>query len=200
MATGPSGLPLDSRPGELLVAGMRMCLLDIVSSLFSLRKSSEAIIGPAVATIFYDAGFQGGLKYAASVTSSQLIRSDEAGFREAILEYSNGGFGKFEIASIDLRGGQAMISCRDPATAEAHAFIANRERRDRPVCDFSRGVLAGLLSGIGHVEGIACLEETCRATGDEACVFRIGTKDVIERQSVERGMRRARRAGGRGAK
>src|SRR5690242_9212480 len=81
--TGPSGLSMESKPGEILIAGMRMCLLDVATSLFSLRKSLEAIIGPAVATIFYDAGFQGALKYAESIVAKNLIRADEAGFREA---------------------------------------------------------------------------------------------------------------------
>jgi predicted hydrocarbon binding protein len=184
---------MESRPGEILIAGMRMCLLDVATSLFSLRKSLEAIIGPAVATIFYDAGFQGALKYAESIVTKNLIRADEAGFREALTEYSDGGFGRFEIVSIDFPAGQATISCTDPASAEAHAFMANRDRRKQPGCDFSRGILVGLFSGIGGRTGLAAFEESCRAAGDDACVFRIGAKDAIERLSIERSAARRHR-------
>jgi predicted hydrocarbon binding protein len=181
---------MEGRPGEILVAGMRMCLLDAETSLYSLRKSSEDLIGQAVSTLFYNAGFHGGLKYAAAVIDRKLIREDAEGFRDAIREYSDGGFGDFEVRSLDFQRGDAVLSCGDPASVEAHAFLANAERRAYPSCDFSRGVLVGLLAGFAHLEGLEGMEETCRATGDESCIFRIGKEAVIRKLSVERSMAR----------
>jgi len=193
MAIPSSKLPIEGRPGELLIAGMRMVLLDAETSLYGLRKSSEELIGKAVSTLFYNAGLRGGLKYAAAVIGRGLLRNDADGFRDAVREYSEGGFGNFEIRSLEFHGGEAVVSCREPASVEAHAFLANGERRLYPSCDFSRGVLVGLLAGFAHREGLDGLEESCRAMGDDACVFRVGREEAIGKLSLGRRMARSQK-------
>jgi predicted hydrocarbon binding protein len=170
--------------GELLDAGMRMCLLDVETSFYGLRKSVEGVVGPAAAFMFYESGFRGGAHYAEARLKSGRLTRDESGFRHAIREYSEGGFGSYQIRELDFAHGTAVITCQDPMAFEAYAVVSNGERRPHPVCDFSRGVLAGLLGGIAGLKDLGGFEETCRAAGAAECVFRIGLDETMRRASV----------------
>ncbi len=170
---------------------MRMCLLDVETSFHGIRKALEGVVGDVSATLFYDSGLRGGLHYAKARLKQGGMTPDETGFRRAIREYSEGGFGAFEIRELDFAGGVAVVACREPMAFEAYASLANGEHRAQPVCDFSRGVLTGLLSGVGKRSGLGCFEETCRASGAEECVFRIGPEEAMRRASVARSLARS---------
>lgn len=181
---------LEGRPGELFDSGMRMCLLDVETSFHGLRKSVEGVVGDAAATLFYESGFRGGARYAAALLAHGVMTMDEGGYRRAIHEYSEGGFGAFEIRELDFARGKALLSCKDPMAFEAYAAIANGEHRSQPVCDFSRGVLVGLLGGFTRLKDLGGFEETCRAAGAKECMFRIGGEEAMRRASVARNLSR----------
>jgi predicted hydrocarbon binding protein len=170
---------------------MRMCLIDVETSFHGLRKSVEGVVGDAAAILFYDSGFHGGVHYAEGLLKHGVMTPDEAGFRHSIEEYSVGGFGAFEILDLDFSGGKAVIVCKDPMAFEAHAALANGEHRAQPVCDFSRGVLVGLLCGFTHLVDLGGFEETCRAAGSGECLFRIGDEEAMRRVAVARNLSRA---------
>ncbi len=167
---------------------MRMCLLDVETSFFGLRKSMESVVGAAAATLFYESGLRGGQHYAEALLHHAEYKADEAGYRAAVQGYSEGGFGRFEIRSLNFARGEAVIACAEPMAFEAYAIVANGERRAQPVCDFSRGVLVGLLCGFGKRSGLGGFEETCRATGAAECVFRVGDEEAMRRASVMRNL------------
>ncbi|HYM38742.1 MAG TPA: hypothetical protein VEY12_01175 [Thermoplasmata archaeon] len=187
----PSSRPrirLEGRLGELLDSGMRMCLLDVETSFHGLRTSVEGVVGDAAAILFYDSGFRGGVHYAAALLAHGVMAAAERGYRRAIREYSEGGFGAFEIQELDFAKGKAVLVCKDPMAFEAYASITNGEHRTRPVCDFSRGVLVGLLCGFTGRQGLGGFEEACRATGAPECVFRIGGEEAMRRAAVARSL------------
>lgn len=193
---------LEGRTGELLDSGMRMCLLDVETSFYGLRKSMEGVVGAASALLFYESGFRGGFRYAEALLRHGAFSADEAGYRGAVQGYSEGGFGAFEVRELDFEAGEAVIACEEPMAFEAYAMLANAERRAQPVCDFTRGVLVGLLCGFRAREGLGGFEETCRATGARGCVFRIGAEETMRRAAVTRNLAqataKARTSGGRG--
>lgn len=172
---------------------MRMCLLDLETSFYGMRKALENVVGGVAATLFYDSGFRGGLRYAEARLRHGAMTPDEPGFRRAIQQYSEGGFGAFEIRELDFARGTAVLACEEPMAFEAYAVLSNGEHRAQPVCDFSRGVLAGLLSGFTHRSDVGAFEESCRAAGAAECVFRIGGEVAMRRASVARNL--ARQAG-----
>ncbi len=181
-------IELTGRPGELLDSGMRMCLLDVETSFFGLRKSMEGVVGAAAAMLFYESGCRGGRHYAEALVHQEALTPDEAGYRAAIQGYAEGGFGGFEIRSLDFEKGEAVVVCKEPMAFEAYAILANGERRPQPVCDFSRGVLVGLLCGLRNCSGLGGFEETCRASGASVCVFRVGDEEAMRRASVMRNL------------
>ena len=183
-------LRLEGRFGELLDSGMRMCLLDVETSFYSLRKSVEGVVGEAASILFYDSGFRGGIHYAEALLRSHAMKADEAGYRQAVHEYSEGGFGAFEIRELDFAGGRALLVCKDPMAFEAYAAVTNHEVRRQPVCDFTRGVLVGLLSGFSRREGLGCYEQSCRAAGATECVFRIDEEEVTRTAAIARNLSR----------
>lgn len=181
-------LRLEGRFGELLDSGMRMCLLDVETSFYGMRTSVEGVVGDAASILFYDSGFRGGAHYAEARLRTEAMNADEAGYRQAVHEYAEGGFGAFEIRELDFAGGKARITCREPMAFEAYAAVANRDLRKQPVCDFTRGVLVGLLTGFSHREGLGCYEETCRGAGALECSFRIDTEEVTRAASISRNL------------
>jgi len=170
---------------------MRMCLIDVETSFHGLRKSVEGVVGDAAAIMFYDSGLRGGVHYAEALIKHRVMTADEAGYRQSIEEYSVGGFGAYEIRELDFAAGRATIACKDPMAFEAHAALANGEHRAQPVCDFSRGVLVGLLCGFTHRRDLGGFEETCRAAGSAECLFRIGGEEAMRRAAVSRSLSRA---------
>ncbi len=185
------GLRLEGRFGELLDSGMRMCLIDVETSFYGLRKSVEGVVGEAASILFYDSGFRGGVHYAQALLRGHVMKADEAGYRRAILEYSEGGFGAFEVCELDFAGGRARLACREPMAFEAYAALANRDLRKQPVCDFSRGVLVGLLTGFSRRKGLGCYEESCRGAGAPECVFCIDAEEVTRAAAIRRNLSRA---------
>jgi predicted hydrocarbon binding protein len=167
---------------------MRMCLLDVETSFYGLRKSVEGIVGEAAATLFYESGIRGGLRYAKALLEHGSMTPDETGYRHAIHEYSVGGFGAFEIRELDFAAGRGVIACVDPMAFEAYAALANGDRRPQPVCDFGRGVLVGLLEGFTGREGIGGFEEMCRATGASECRFLLDEEEVTRQASINRNL------------
>lgn len=170
---------------------MRMCLLDVETSFYGLRKSVEGVVGEAASILFYDSGLRGGQHYADALLRNHAMKADEAGYRQAILEYSEGGFGAFEIRELDFARGKARIVCRDPMAFEAYAAVTNHDLRKQPVCDFSRGVVAGLLSGFSGRTGLGGYEESCRAAGAPECLFRIDEEEVTRAAAISRNLSRA---------
>lgn len=183
MSPEVSPLPIVSTPGEIRLAGMRMCLLDIETSFYGLRKSLEAVVGPAASAIIYESGLKGGRSYGSAVLRHRLMSPDADGFRQAVHEYSEGGFGRFDVEVLDFPKGHAVIRCAEPLSFEAYACLANDDPREGPVCDFSRGVFAGLLEAFTGQENLGCVEDACRAAADPACLFRVDL-DAIAIESV----------------
>jgi hypothetical protein len=65
---------------------MRMCLLDVETSFYGLRKSVEGMVGEAASILFYESGLRGGRHYADALLRTHAMKADEAGYRQAILE------------------------------------------------------------------------------------------------------------------
>ena len=165
--------------GEIRVGGLRMCLFEIVGAFYSIRDSLEKSIGPAASTLLYLAGIQGGRRFAGSARKIGMIKGGTDGLSDSIEIFSQAGFGNFFISDADWHEPRVIVECDAPTAFEAFAFKENKNIAKTPVCDYTRGVLAGFYQELVKREDIMCLEVECKATGSRHCVFEIGQHDKI---------------------
>ncbi|MFX0206453.1 MAG: hypothetical protein ACFFDT_10750, partial [Candidatus Hodarchaeota archaeon] len=131
--------------GEIRVGGLRMCLFEITGGFFSIRESLEKSIGPAASTILYQAGVRSGKRFVASASRIGMIRTGRQGLTDCIDVFSQAGFGNFSIVDFDWEIPQMVIECCNPTAFEAYAYQENKSSPIVPVCDYTRGVLAGFI-------------------------------------------------------
>jgi len=165
--------------GEIRVGGLRMCLFEIVGAFYSIRDSLEKSIGPAASTLLYLAGIQGGRRFAGSAGKIGMIKGGTGGLADCIEIFSQAGFGNFFISDADWQEPLVIVECDAPTAFEAFAFKENKHIAKAPVCDYTRGVLAGFYQELARREDIMCLEVECRAAGSRHCVFEIGLHDKM---------------------
>ncbi|MEM5882261.1 MAG: 4-vinyl reductase [Candidatus Aenigmatarchaeota archaeon] len=138
--------------------------------------------------ILYDIGFKSGMDIA-----SMFVKSKNLSIKEKInvvlkigiinslkiskddkysMSYKIGGYGKhagwlsdFEI--VEETENYVLVKIYD----SFETFLVS-EKQNEPICHFFRGVLAGLTAVIWGREVKECVEEKCKAKGDEYCLFR----------------------------
>jgi predicted hydrocarbon binding protein len=167
------------RRGEILVGGLRMCLIDVGGGFGALRKAMEEFIGPVTRTVLSNAGTSCGRRFAEEAIRQGLCPPGEAAFAFCVDSYAVAGFGGFEIREVRLEDGRAVVACRDPAAFEAEPFLHEDGPAKEGVCDYTRGVFAGFLAVASGRDDALAIETACRAKGDAECVFEVGPEDAI---------------------
>jgi predicted hydrocarbon binding protein len=161
-----------------------MCLIDISTGFRTIREAMEELVGPVSKTILYNAGSGCGHTFTARTMREGFCAPREEAFTFSVESYSLAGFGAFEIQRVDRGEAHATVVCRDPPAFEAYPFLQANERSTRPVCDYSRGVMAGFLSAAFDRHDLLGCETSCRAKGDPECVFIIGEEREIMRKEL----------------
>jgi predicted hydrocarbon binding protein len=164
-----------------------MCLIDINTGFRTIREAMEELVGPVSRTILYNAGFGCGRTFTRRALRDRLCEAMDAAFAFSVECYSVAGFGSFQVDEVDARGTRAVVRCRNPPTFEAYPFLHSRTRIDRPVCDYSRGVLAGFMAAASGRSDLLASETSCRAMGNPECVFLIGEEREMLQKELSKG-------------
>ncbi len=162
---------VDEQSGVLQFGGARMALLDIEAGFWGLRRQIEALIGERLASsVLQQAGANGGASFAKSFGEQSEIEK-AAVFSACIEAYQKAGFGQFEIMALEWPLGRIQI--RGRSTFEAWMYQQHGDVPDTPICAYSTGVFVGFVNILGDRQDVVCIEHTCQARGDEACLFEL---------------------------
>lgn len=172
---------VQSRPGWWEIDGSRVCLFDVEAELSALHWAFFDEVGMSAAHFLYLAGLR-----AAVALTSTLKRSDlSGGFLEAGLRLlSERGYGLFRL--VHFEDSDDIIAVEASATLEAWAYLKHQDRAHSPVCNYTRGLLAGLACMATEPAGtpspnIVCWEIDCVACG-ATCRFVIGSAETLARR------------------
>ena len=165
--------------GEIHVRDVRMCLFDVANGFLTLRRSVENALGEVSAVLLYNAGFASFRGDVSAASADVDAVTGEAAFRASIASYRAAGFGGFEVVDFDAAAGRARVQCAAPVAFEAYAVVRRREGELKPVCDYSRGALAGLFAAATGRADRLCIETECVAKGDARCLFEIGDEKAL---------------------
>ncbi len=164
-------LLMDEQSGVLHFGGARMALLDIEAGFWGLCRQIEALIGKQLtSSVLQQAGANGGASFARSFAEQTGIEK-AAVFSACIEAYQKAGFGQFEITALEWPLGRVQI--RGNNTFEAWMYQQHRDVPDTPICAYSAGVFVGFVNILGDRQDVVCIEHTCQARGDEACLFEL---------------------------
>jgi signal transduction histidine kinase/predicted hydrocarbon binding protein len=148
-----------------------MALLDVEAGFWGLRRQIEALIGERLtSSVLQQAGANGGASFAKSF--AQQNESEKSALLSACVEaYQAAGFGQFQIVTLDWPLGHVQI--RATNAFEAWMYRQRRDIPDAPICSYSAGVFVGFVNILGDRRDVVCIEHTCQARGDEACLFEL---------------------------
>lgn len=167
------------RPGYLEVDGSRVCLFDVEAELSSLHWAFFDEVGTSAARFLYLAG----LRAAVALTATWNTRAVSTGFIEAGLALlEKRGYGSFRIQSSSKERWTVVIDA--DSTLEAWAYLRRQSQAASPVCNYTRGLLAGLACIAAEPAGnpaanMVCWETECVARGDRACRFVVGSAENL---------------------
>lgn len=155
--------------GSLRYQNVRYLLIR-PETLAALQTALEAEIGTQRAgEILFEAGFTGG-------QLSARKYKETFGFEDRqVVEFmcrmgGEIGWGHFRLTEMDTEAQRLVVSIDQSPFALAYPSKAHAG-----VCHFTRGVMAGVASGIFH-ETTAALEPLCVAKGDPRCQFVIESR------------------------
>jgi predicted hydrocarbon binding protein len=157
---------LKSDAGELLLGSARVILMTEQAYVFLLKAIHEQA-PQIVKHAFYDMGYRTGEQLIETL-KTQATDPDRA-FRDLVETYRRAGYGNLEVVSLDLAKPEAVL--RGTNLFEAGlAGKAGIYRSERAVDHYSRGILAGFVSGLVGKE-VVCEEMACQFRGDAECEF-----------------------------
>jgi signal transduction histidine kinase/PAS domain-containing protein len=175
----------EQQPGMLYFGGARMALIDIEDGFWALRRQMEALIGRTLANrVMQQAGANGGASFARALVPDVTPDSAAQGLRDCIAAYQATGFGQFEIETLEWpfvsgRGTDAQdkpigrMLVRSTNGFEAWMMRQRGQMVESPICSYTAGVLVGFVNALSNRRDVVCVERTCQARGDEACLFEL---------------------------
>jgi PAS domain S-box-containing protein len=170
--------------GWLNVGRTRMVLFDTVQGFYTLRKVINTEVGGNAAYLIFQTGIKGGFSFLEPMIQSGRIQPGPKGFAEGLSVLIDGGFGNFQIKEMNWPQGWARIVCEN--TVEGWTHFEKGHRTEKPLCDYSRGIILGFMqvthqyAGNGSTDLLDCVEISCLAAGDDRCEFVIGTQSQLE--------------------
>jgi predicted hydrocarbon binding protein len=154
--------------GELTLRGVRSAVMPLPAFTFLLQVINEHA-PEIVKYAFYDMGYRAGL--ALMEAMGELRSNPEAAFQTLVHDYQRMGYGQLEIAEFDLSKPEARLIGRDLFETDM-ARAAGIYRSPRSASHYTRGMLAGFLSGLLGRE-VVCEEVRAEFRGDGASEFMI---------------------------
>ncbi len=175
-------LLLEKQTGMLHFGGARMALLDIEAGFWGLRRQLEALIGERLTnSVLQQAGANGGASFAQSFATETGVKN-AAIFSTCIQAYQAAGFGQFEITTLEWPLGRVKIRATD--AFEAWMYQQKGDVPYTSICAYSAGVFVGFVNILGDRQDVVCIEHSCQARGDEACVFELLPAEQAKGQVV----------------
>ncbi|MBI3097247.1 MAG: hypothetical protein HYY93_03225 [Planctomycetes bacterium] len=151
-------IDFDSSSGRVSIRGIRYLLIQ-PATLIGFQKAAEAS-GGQVAVWLEAGGRAGGRNSSAKMRTVSTLEGRE--FAQAYLDMGRDiGWGLFRVTRFDAASFEVEVA--GSPFAEAYG------PSDRPVCHFTRGVIAGL--GDTLFGAAECREEECAAAGAAECRF-----------------------------
>jgi len=183
------------RPGVINFGDSRVCLMDARGGFCALRDQLVLEVGlEAEADLCLRSGMASGERLAASGLSGDFLTADEGAFRSAIGMFGSAGYGQFEV--VECRWDQGWARIIGHESIEGWMFRESGTRTGT-VCDYARGMLAGLMRILRHpndenrfggvtapIDPITCVETACLAAGDDACMFTVGTMSALAAEGI----------------
>ncbi|MBE9471505.1 MAG: PAS domain-containing protein, partial [Chloroflexi bacterium] len=171
--------------GVLYFGGARMALLDIEAGFWGLRRQVEALVGRRLTDIvLQQAGVNGGASFARAFAPDVSPDTAAQALRDCIASYQAAGFGQFEIEVLEWPFGKAQdrpigrVLIRGADTFEAWMMRQHGQKVDSPACAYTAGVLVGFVNVLAGRHDVVCIEHTCQAQGDQACLFELLPADA----------------------
>ena len=170
--------------GWLNVGRTRMVLFDTVQGFYTLRKVIDDEVGGNAAYLIFQTGIKGGFSFLEPMIQGGRINPGPQGFADGLSVLIDGGFGNFQLKEINWPRGWARIVCTN--TVEGWIHFEKRHQTDKPLCDYSRGIILGFMqvthqyADTGLTDLLDCVEVTCIATGQNQCEFVIGTQAELK--------------------
>jgi len=177
------------RAGVLYFGGARMALLDIEAGFWGLRSQIEALVGRRLTdVVLQQAGVNGGASFARAFIGQTPAIDGAQALRDCVASYQAAGFGRFEIEVLEWPFGPKRSSAQDrpigrvlirgTGTFEAWMMRQHTPVAEEPVCAYSAGVLVGFVNVLSGRHDVVCIERTCQAQGDQACLFELLPADA----------------------
>lgn len=148
-------------PGNIRVRGARAAVLtgDLVARI---ERMFQRMAGKGPSPVVFEAGRTMGMQLAGGALEPSLA--------EAASFLADTNLGRLVVVSLDDAGRGGIL--RVEGSFFALAYAENAGRSSRPVCDYLRGLLAGVFERcLGG--RFLCLERRCAARGEDACEFSV---------------------------
>lgn len=159
--------------GEITISGVRYLLVRVASMSVRYREELSAIYGlPTANQIIYKSGRARGIQDA-------RLFHERLGLDDPLMKLAAGPvhFAHVGWASVDLFPESApspdenyFVIYDHPFSFEADSYLELGKTTDEPVCFVNSGFSAGWCE-ISFGVDLAAREITCRAKGDERCIF-----------------------------
>jgi predicted hydrocarbon binding protein len=168
IGTEDSPLTLDPGSGRIRLYGIPG-LFTFPEFLLDLQTHLERTSGKAAKGLLYRVSFLAGRR-TASMLGGPVGSADDAGALDSRLARFVDfvlltGYGNLAFSVANAATAETEWTIQDSVIAELHS--PSKES----VCHIYAGFLAGALAGT-FGRPVECIEGSCRAKGDEACVFR----------------------------
>ncbi len=161
------GLEFNQEIGELSFKGVRYMLIR-PETIIGFQKRAEELFGEKSNDLFYQSGLEAG-KLSTVKYRDVFHLSNEESINFMAKMGREIGWGRFALLELDLPRKKMIFDVFNSPYAGAYG------KSEKPVCHFTRGVLAGKAEVIfDHL--VKSVEVQCQAKGDENCRFIIQSR------------------------
>lgn len=187
LATFFTGLEQVPERGEITISGERYVLARAVTFSVQLKEILEREYGRLAAEkIAYNLGRAAGTKDAEFFMNRLNLDKGPAALSAGPVHFAHVGWAYVDIfpESRPSTDEDYYLIYDHPYSFEAHSFLQERIRVDRPVCHMNAGYSSGWCQVAFGVDLVA-KEISCRARGDEKCLFVMAHPSKINERVVE---------------
>ena len=182
-----TGLKQAPEKGEITISEERYILARAVTFSVQLKEILEEEYGKLAAEkIVYNLGRAAGTKDAEFFIQKLGLEKGPSALSAGPIHFAHVGWAFVDIfpESAPTTDENYFLIYDHPYSFEAHSFINERIKADRPVCHMNAGYSSGWCQVAFGVELVA-KEISCRAKGDEKCIFVMAHKSKINEYVVE---------------
>ncbi|WP_078488122.1 V4R domain-containing protein [Solemya velesiana gill symbiont] len=182
-----SSLERKPETGTLTISGERYILARAATFSVQLRKILEEEYGRIAAEkLAYSLGRAAGIKDAEFFMEKLMLERGPAALSAGPVHFAFVGWAYVDIfpESAPTTDENYYLIYDHPYSFEADAYMREKIETDRPVCLMNAGYSSGWCQVAFGVE-LAAREITCRANGDDQCIFVMGHTSRIHEYVVE---------------